>query len=148
MVTCNPSSTLANTKSKLTTNGDHVSDTTLYRSLVGAFQYLTFTRLDTAYVVQQVCLFMHDPQEPHFLAIKHILHYLQGTLHHGLFICLSHVDCLVSYYDAIWVGCPLTCRSTSRFCVYLGDNLVSCSSKRQHVDSRSSVKTEYRRWPM
>jgi len=33
-----------------------------YRSLVGALQYLTFTRPNISYVVQQVCLFMHDPK--------------------------------------------------------------------------------------
>lgn len=148
MIYYNHCNTSIDTKLKLSSFGKLISDLTIYRSLSGMLKYLTFTCSYIAYAVQQVCLFMHDPQEPHFLAIKHILHYLQGTLHHGLFICLSHVDCLVSYYDAIWVGCPLTCRSTSRFCVYLGDNLVSCSSKRQHVDSRSSVKTEYRRWPM
>lgn len=92
MVTCNPSSTLANTKSKLTTNGDHVSDTTLYRSLVGAFQYLTFTRLDTAYVVQQVCLFMHDQCVLDFKVIKRILRYLKGIITHGLYISNLVVD--------------------------------------------------------
>ncbi|GJU44111.1 ribonuclease H-like domain-containing protein [Tanacetum coccineum] len=42
---------------------DPVSDPTLYRSLAGALQYLTFTRPDISYAVQQVCLYMHDPSE-------------------------------------------------------------------------------------
>ncbi|GJT88105.1 ribonuclease H-like domain-containing protein [Tanacetum coccineum] len=45
--------------------GAPISDSTLYRSLAGALQYLTFTRPDISYAVQQVCLFMHDPIEPH-----------------------------------------------------------------------------------
>ena len=42
------------------------------------------TRLELAYMVQQVCLFMHDPREPHLALIKHILHYVKGTLSTGL----------------------------------------------------------------
>ncbi|KAJ9565992.1 hypothetical protein OSB04_001958 [Centaurea solstitialis] len=68
----------------------------------------------------------------------------RGTLSHGLHLKASAVDRLVAYSDADWAGCPNTRRSTSGFCVYLGDNLVSWSSKRQHVVSRSSAEAEYR----
>ena len=144
MTTCNACNTPADTKSKLSPEGQPVSDPTLYRSIAGALQYLTFTRPDIAYAVQQVCLFMHDPREPHLHALKRILRYLQGTLTHGLHLRPSVVDRLVSYTDADWAGCPQTRRSTSGFCVFLGDNLVSWSSKRQHVVSRSSAEAEYR----
>ncbi|KAJ9565218.1 hypothetical protein OSB04_001184 [Centaurea solstitialis] len=144
MVSCNPCSTPADTKTKLAVDGEPVPDPTLYRSLAGALQYLTFTRPDIAYAVQQVCLFMHDPRIPHLNALKRILRYLKGTLSHGLHLKASAVDRLVAYSDADWAGCPNTRRSTSGFCVYLGDNLVSWSSKRQHVVSRSSAEAEYR----
>ncbi|GKC72662.1 ribonuclease H-like domain-containing protein, partial [Tanacetum coccineum] len=36
-------------------------------------QYLTFTRPDISYAVQQVCLHMHDPREPHLAALKRVL---------------------------------------------------------------------------
>ncbi|KAJ9537125.1 hypothetical protein OSB04_029858 [Centaurea solstitialis] len=144
MASCNPCSTPADTKTKLAVDGEPVPDPTLYRSLAGALQYLTFTRPDIAYAVQQVCLFMHDPRLPHLNALKRILRYLKGTLSLGLHLKASAVDRLVAYSDADWAGCPNTRRSTSGFCVYLGDNLVSWSSKRQHVVSRSSAEAEYR----
>ncbi|GJV67235.1 ribonuclease H-like domain-containing protein [Tanacetum coccineum] len=56
-----------------------VTDPTLYRSLAGALQYLTFTRPDLSYAVQQLCLYMHDPREPHLNAMKRVLRYLRGT---------------------------------------------------------------------
>ncbi|GJV55718.1 uncharacterized mitochondrial protein-like protein [Tanacetum coccineum] len=144
MSNCNPCSTPVDTKSKLFSAGTRVYDPTLYRSLAGALQNVTFTRSDMSYAVQQVCLLMHDPREPHMDALKSILRYLQGTLFHGLHLLPSSVERLISYSDADWVGCPDTHRSTSGYCVFLGDNLVSWSAKRQHVVSRSSAEAEYR----
>jgi hypothetical protein len=57
------------------TLGDPVADPTAYRSLAGALQYLTFTRPDLTYVVQQICLHMHDPRESHLAALKRLLRY-------------------------------------------------------------------------
>lgn len=54
------------------------------------------------------------------------------------------VSGLASYTDVGWGGCPDTRRSTSRYCVFLGDNLISCSSKHQASLSRSSAEAEYR----
>jgi hypothetical protein len=53
-----------------------VADPTQFRSLTGALQYLTFTHPDIAYDVQQICLHMHDPREPHLTTMKHVLRYL------------------------------------------------------------------------
>ncbi|GKD55429.1 ribonuclease H-like domain-containing protein, partial [Tanacetum coccineum] len=76
--------TLVDTESKLGDDGDPVSDPTLYRSFTGALQYLTFTRPDISYAVQQVSLYMYDPRELHFSALKRILRYVRGTLDNGL----------------------------------------------------------------
>ena len=128
---------------KLSADGAPVSDPTDFCSLAGALQYLTFTRPDISYAVQQVCLHMHDPREPHLAALKRILRYIRGTLHLGLLLRLSRQTDLVVYSDVDWAGCPNTRKSTSNYVVFLGDNLISWSSKRQTAVSRSSAEAEY-----
>jgi hypothetical protein len=80
---------------------DHlVFDLTGYRSTVGALQYLIFTRPDIAYAIQQVCLHMHDPREPHLTAMKRIMRYLCGTLDFELLLCRSSTTELGVYTNA------------------------------------------------
>nr|GEY30053.1 ribonuclease H-like domain-containing protein [Tanacetum cinerariifolium] len=116
----NPSRTPVDTESKLGDGGTSVVDPTLYRSLAGSLQYLTFTRPDIKYVVQQ------------------------GTLDYGLQLFSSTTDSLIAYSDANWAGCPTTRRSTLGYCVFLGNNLLLWSFKRQQTLSRSSAEAGYR----
>ncbi|XP_071741270.1 uncharacterized mitochondrial protein AtMg00810-like [Rutidosis leptorrhynchoides] len=120
-----------------------VSNPTLYRILVSALQYLTFTQPDIMYVVQQLCLFMHDSREPHFGALKHMLHCVRGTVNNGLQLFVSSTK-VIAYSDAYWVSCPDTRSSTFGYYVFLGDNILSWYSKRQATVSRSSTEAEYR----
>nr|GEX80501.1 copia protein [Tanacetum cinerariifolium] len=122
MSSCKLSHTPVDTKGKLSSEGgDLYSDPTYFQSLAGALQYLTFTRPGISYAVQQIYLHMHAPLEGHMAALKRILCYIQGTLQFGLHITKSSTNSLVSYTDTDWAGCPDTRRSTSGYCVYLGD---------------------------
>ncbi|GKA07431.1 ribonuclease H-like domain-containing protein [Tanacetum coccineum] len=96
---CNPYKTPVDTESKLGSDGDSVSDPTLYRSLVGALQYLTFTRPDISYVVQHICLYMHDPRDPHFNALKLILRYVRGAIKRDLQLHVSYTSQLITFTD-------------------------------------------------
>nr|GEX99497.1 ribonuclease H-like domain-containing protein [Tanacetum cinerariifolium] len=144
MVNCNSSRTPVDSESKLGADGDPIFDPILYQSLAGSLQYLTFTRPNISYAVQQVCLYMHDLREPYFSALKRILRYVRGTLDYGLQLFSSSTTDLVAYSDADWAGFPTTRRSTSGYCVFIGNNLLSWSVKRQPTLSRSSAEAEYR----
>jgi hypothetical protein len=126
MADCKPCTTPVDLQEKLA--GDSwspVEDVSQFQSIAGALQYLTFTRPDITYAVQQICLHMHDPREPHLTAMKRILRHLQGTSDYGLLLHCSSGSDHVVYTDADWAGCLDTRRSTSDYAVFLGDNLVS-----------------------
>ena len=91
------------------------SDATRFRQLVGALQYLTFTRPDICFAINRVCQFMHAPTESHWAAVKRILRYLRGTASHGLYITRSSSFALHGFTDADWAGSIDDRKSTSGY---------------------------------
>ncbi|XP_068651550.1 secreted RxLR effector protein 161-like [Aristolochia californica] len=128
----------------LSADGSLFSDPTLYRSLVGALQYLTITHPDIAHAVNSVSQFLHAPTEDHFLVVMYILHYVKDTIRFGLtFHPSATPGALVAYSDADWAGCPDTRHSTTGYSIYLGDNLISWSAKKQPTVLCSIFEFEY-----
>nr|GEZ82933.1 ribonuclease H-like domain-containing protein [Tanacetum cinerariifolium] len=66
-----------------------------------------------------VCLYMHDPREPHFATLNRILRYVRGTVDFGFQLYAFATTSLVGYTDAEWVA------------------------KRQHTLSRYNAKAKY-----
>lgn len=104
MLDCKPCSTHVPSGRKLYVHGGiMLEDPTQYCQLVGALQYLTFTRPDITYIVQQVCQFMHCPGDIHLQAANRILPYLKGTLGFGLQFTAATSLSLTDFVDADWV---------------------------------------------
>ncbi|GKA73393.1 ribonuclease H-like domain-containing protein [Tanacetum coccineum] len=139
MQNCNPCQTPVDTESKLGSDGDMLVTQHYIAALL-----LTFMRPNLSYVVQQACLYMHVPRDPHFTVLKRIFRYVRGTLDYGLQLHVSTITQLSAYIDVDWAGCPVTRRSTFGYCMFLGDNLLSWFAKRQVTLSRSSAEAEYR----
>jgi hypothetical protein len=71
MSNCKWVATLANTKPKPSASDRKpIPDASFYRSMTGAFQYLTVMRPGIAYTVKQLCLRMHSPTDVHAAMLK------------------------------------------------------------------------------
>ena len=114
---------------------------------MGSLNYLTITRLDISFAVQQVSQFMHTPCHFHLAVVRRIIKYLCGTPRRGLFFLIGSPLRLVAYSDADWAECPDTRRSVSGWCMFLGDSLISLKSKKRARVSKSSMESEYHAMP-
>ena len=65
-------------------DGDPMDNPTMYRSTIGALQYVTITRPDISYMVRKLSQFLRSPIEIHRKACKRVLRYLKGTITHSL----------------------------------------------------------------
>ena len=125
------------------TSGPEFDNPTPYGGIVSALQYVTLTRPDIAFNVNKVCQYMHRPIVEHWTVVKCILRYLK---YNSIWIVIKTIKilCYISLFYVDWVGCPDDRKSTSGYAVNLGPNLVSWSSRKQHIVSRSSIEAEYK----
>uniref|UniRef100_A0A2N9GRZ3 Reverse transcriptase Ty1/copia-type domain-containing protein n=1 Tax=Fagus sylvatica TaxID=28930 RepID=A0A2N9GRZ3_FAGSY len=138
------SSPMASSASLSAHEGEPFPDQTLFRSTVGALQYLSLTRPDIAFAVNKLSQFMHKPTLLHWQSVKRLLRYLKHTLTYGLQIFKTSCLDLQAFSDADWAGSKDDRRSTGSFCVFLGKNLISWSCRKQATVARSSTEAEYK----
>jgi hypothetical protein len=133
-----------NSSSLTLSSGSPLFNPTEYRTVVGSLQYLSLTHPDVSFAVNRMSQFMHAPTDEHWQIVKRILRYLCGTINNGLLLHRNSLISLHAFSDADWAGNKDDYSSTSANLVYLGNNLISWSSKKQKTVARSSTEAEYR----
>ncbi|GJW57715.1 retrovirus-related pol polyprotein from transposon TNT 1-94 [Tanacetum coccineum] len=144
METCDPVGTPMEIKDKLDLdqNGSPV-DATKYRSMIGALMYLTSSRPDIVHATCLCARYQAKPTEKHLKEVKRIFRYLRGTVNTGLWYTKDSGIELTGFSDADYAGCKDTFKSTSGGAQFLGEKLVSWSSKKQDCTALSTAEAEY-----
>jgi hypothetical protein len=92
-----PMSTSVKINADLTGKG---VDSTLYRSMIGSFLYLTASRPDIAFSVGVCACFQANPKKSHLITVKCIIRYVNDTINHGLWYSRETNLVLAGYSDA------------------------------------------------
>ncbi|GKF57036.1 hypothetical protein Tco_0170573, partial [Tanacetum coccineum] len=115
-------------------------DQTRFRGMAGSLMYLTASRPDLVFTVCMCARYQDKPTKKHFEAIKRVFWYLKGTINIGLWYPKDNAMSLTAYADADHAGCQDSRRSTSGNAQFLGDRLVSWSSKKQRSTAISIIE--------
>nr|GFC78476.1 uncharacterized mitochondrial protein AtMg00810-like [Tanacetum cinerariifolium] len=111
--------------------------------MIGTLLYLTASRLDLQFAICMCARYQARPTEKHLHSVKRIFRYLRGIVNQGLWYLKDSSIALTAFADVDHAGCQDTRRSTSGSLQFLGDRLISWSSKRQKSAAISSTEAEY-----
>jgi len=130
--------------------GDKVGEVNrhLYLQIVGSLMHATHsTRPDITHATNIVCRFMSAPDENHMRAAKRVLRYLSGCVEYGLrykndeSVYGNGVE-ITAYCDADWGGDKTDRKSTTGYCVYMNNNLITWDTKKQQTVALSTAEAE------
>ncbi|GJX79825.1 uncharacterized mitochondrial protein-like protein, partial [Tanacetum coccineum] len=142
--TCDPVDTPMVEKSKLDEDKERKAvDPSHYHGMIGTLLYLTASRPGLQFAICMCARYQARPTEKHLHTVKRIFRYLRGTVNRGLWYPKDSSIVLTTFADANHAGCQDTRRITSGSMQFLGDRLVSWSSKRQKSAAISSMEAEY-----
>ena len=131
---------------KLLPGGEPLCNPERYRWLVGKLNYLTVTRPDISFPVSVVSHFMTSPCQSHWKAVVRIPRYIKSAPGKGLLFDDQGHEHIIGYTNADWARSPSDRRSTSGYCVLVGDNLVSWKSKKQSVVTQVVQNKNIEQW--
>jgi len=130
--------------------GDKVGEVNrhVYLQIVGSLMHATHsTRPDITHATNIVCRFMSAPDENHMRAAKRVLRYLSGCVEYGLrykndeSVYGNGVE-ITAYCDADWGGDKTDRKSTTGYCVYMNDNLITWNTQKQQTVALSTAEAE------
>ena len=115
-----------------------------YREAIGSLMYLMIgSRPDLAFAVGKLARFCENPKLKHWMAIKRVLRYVNGTLKMGLCYGGYSGEPVFGYTDSDWAGDASDRKSTSAYVFMVSGAAVSWCSRKQTITATSSCEAEY-----
>jgi hypothetical protein len=111
--------------------------------MIGSLLYHCPSRPDIMLSVCMCARFQAAPKDCYLRAVKRIMRYLVVTLNPGLWYPKGSHFKLIGYSDADYARCKVARKCTSRTCQFLGQSLISWSSKKQNFVALSMPEAEY-----
>jgi hypothetical protein len=127
----------------LSDSSSDLVDPPMYKQLIGSLMFLVNTKPDICFALNTLSQDMVEPRHVHWIATKHVLRYLHGTIAYGLRYVLDGEVKLQGYTDFDWAGSVVDRESTSGCCFYLGSGLISWLSRKQTLVALRSIEAEY-----
>jgi hypothetical protein len=118
----------------------------LYQKAVGMLNYLALhTRPDITFATNLLAQFTSQPNESHWLAVKHLLRYLHGTPVMGIHYTrtLDSEEGLCGWADADYATSLVTKNSTSGYVITMYGNPICWSTKKQPIVAQSTTEAEF-----
>ena len=97
-------------------------DHATYRMKIGKFQWVTNSRPDIQYTVNQLSKVLNGPCKGHMAIADGLLRYMKGTSEYGIKYTMNGPGVILKgYVDSDWGGCTKTRKSTTGYIFYLND---------------------------
>lgn len=129
-----------NDYSKLTRNQTNFP----YKNVLGNLMWLAnYTRPDIAYSVNFLARFQANPSEEHWIMLKRIMRYLNGTQNSGLTFDQRSSTILDTFVDSSFMDDPTTKKSTTGYLIRYRGNVIAWKSRLQRSMSMSTTHAEY-----
>ncbi|GKA26403.1 retrovirus-related pol polyprotein from transposon TNT 1-94 [Tanacetum coccineum] len=142
--TCDLDGTTMEIKDKLNLDqNETLVDATKYRSMIGALMFLTSSRPEIIHATCLCARYQAKPTEKHLKEVKRIFRYLRLTINISLWYTKDTGFKLTGFSDADYAGCKDTFKSTSGGAQFLGEKLISWSSKKQDCTALSTTEAKY-----
>ena len=115
-----------------------------FREVIGSLLYAsTTTRPDISAAVSILCRHMQHFSQDHWVALKHLLRYIKGTIHYRIVFSADDDGAMTGYCDASHASDAATLRSRTGYVLMRSNGPISWASKLQQIVATASADAEY-----